>query len=198
VLAETSFPDAPAALMVSVCGAVTAPAVYRFKEHQRVQDAIDAAGGLTADADIDDINIAARLMDNSTLYIPFRMYTQQDERALVARRTATAAEMNPGRYTRSGWKGNAPAVSARPGPAQDTTPVPASPLVAAPSSPGRINLNSASLEELQELPGIGPKTAEKIIAYRQERPFERIEDLMEVHGIGDKKMEAVRDLVTVK
>ena len=53
-----------------------------------------AAGGPLAEADLDDINIAARLIDNTTLYIPFKVFSQQDGRALVARRTPTAAEMN--------------------------------------------------------------------------------------------------------
>ena len=183
-------------VVVSVCGAVKRAGTYRFDEDKRVNDAIRAAGGLLPEADLDDINIAARLIDNTTLYLPFKVFSQRDSRALVARRTPTAAEMNPGRYTRSGWTG----VTAEPDtpvyapvPIAETTPV-AKP----PSTPGGlIDLNHASLQELQELPGIGPKTAEKIIAYRESTPFQRIDDLMEVHGIGDKKMEAVRNLVTV-
>jgi len=104
--------------------------------------------------------------------------------------------MNPGRYTRSGWTG----VVAEPV-VQTYAPVPAEeiPSAAEPASApgGLIDLNRASLQELQELPGIGPKTAEKIVAYRETTPFQRIDDLMEVHGIGEKKMEAVRNLVTV-
>jgi len=199
---EPQKPDTAFPVMVSVCGAVKSPAVYRFEEGRRVQAAIDAAGGLTADADLGDINIAARLLDNSTLYIPFRVYARQDGKTLVARRTATAAEMNPGRYTRSGWRETAPAGHSAPVPAQafaGNAPAPArAQATPSPATPGLVNLNRASLEELQRLPGIGPKTAEKIIVYREEQPFQRIEDLMEVHGIGDKKMEAVRSLVTLE
>lgn len=190
-------------IVVSVCGAVKRGGIYRFERDSRVQDAIRSAGGLLDDADIEDINIAARLLDDTTLYIPFQIYTQQDGRSLVAKRTATAVEMNPGRYTRSGWAGLA----------RSDTPLPAATFSAAaqetpaegmsnsPATLGSnrpINLNTASSSELQELPGIGPKTAKKIIAYRQQRHFKHIDELMEVHGIGEKKLEAVRNLVTVE
>lgn len=195
-LPEPSPPETSYPVMVSVCGAVKRAATYRFGRDQRVNDAIRAAGGLAPDADLDNINVAARLMDNTTLYIPFKVFSQQEGRALVARRTPTAVEMNPARYTRSGWveAGGETVVQAPP----TESPAETAPREKVAASDGRINLNSASLQELQELPGIGPKTAEKIIAYRESNPFARIDDLMEVHGIGEKKMEAVRNLVTVE
>lgn len=58
-----------------------------------------------------------------------------------------------------------------------------------------LNINNASKEQLEELPGIGPKTAEKIIEYRRNNKFVTIEDLMEVSGIGEKKFEAIKDLI---
>lgn len=194
-------PERP--IVVSVCGAVKRGGIYRFERDSRVQDAIQSAGGLFDDADIEDINIAARLLDNTTLYIPFQVYTQQDGRSLVARRTATAVEMNPGRYTRSGWTGlsrsDMPLPAATFSSATKDPPVEGmseSPATLGSKRP--INLNTASSLELQELPGIGPKTAEKIISYRQQRHFKHVDELMEVHGIGEKKLEAVRDMVTVE
>lgn len=69
------------------------------------------------------------------------------------------------------------------------TPVPTS---------GLINLNTASQAELETLPGIGPVTAQKIIQYRQEHgPFQKIEDILDVPGIGEKTFEAIKDLITV-
>ena len=62
----------------------------------------------------------------------------------------------------------------------------------------RIDLNEADLYDLQRLPGIGEKRARDILAYRQENgPFESVEDLTLVNGIGDGIMEELRDFVTV-
>jgi len=62
----------------------------------------------------------------------------------------------------------------------------------------KINLNQASLEELEKLPGIGEVLAQRIIDYRnQNGPFENIEDIKKVSGIGEKKFEAIKDLIRV-
>ena len=61
-----------------------------------------------------------------------------------------------------------------------------------------ININTASQFELESLPGIGPTTAEKIIAYREANgPFRRIEDIVDVSGIGSGTFERIKDLITV-
>jgi comEA protein len=69
---------------------------------------------------------------------------------------------------------------------------------AAPVEAGvRVNLNSASAEELVRLPGIGPALAGAIIAHRSEEPFRKTEDLRKVKGIGDKLYERLKDHITV-
>lgn len=62
---------------------------------------------------------------------------------------------------------------------------------------GLVNINTASARELANLPGIGEKTAEAIIEYREKTPFQSIEDIMNVSGIGDKKFEDIRDQICV-
>lgn len=63
---------------------------------------------------------------------------------------------------------------------------------------GKVNINTASAEELQTLSGIGEVKAERIVAYRENNgPFERVEDLLNVTGIGQATLEAIRDSVTV-
>ena len=68
---------------------------------------------------------------------------------------------------------------------------------AAPASGARVNINSASADELSRLPGIGPAKAKAIIEYRTEEPFRTTDDLRKVKGIGDKLYEQLRDQITV-
>lgn len=63
----------------------------------------------------------------------------------------------------------------------------------------KININTADISQLQKLPGIGPSTAERIVEYRKENgPFKRIEELMNVRGIGQKKFDRIKDQITVQ
>ena len=63
----------------------------------------------------------------------------------------------------------------------------------------RIDLNKATLSQLNSLPGIGPVIAERILELRQKSgPFKRIEDLMNIRGIGEKKFLKLKDLITIK
>jgi len=66
------------------------------------------------------------------------------------------------------------------------------------SAPSTVNLNTASARELEVLPGIGPTTAQAIIRYREENgPFESVEELLKVQGIGDAKLNAIRELISL-
>lgn len=203
---ETQLPSTPETVphipgvmkdvVVAVGGAVRRPGVYYFVSTARVRDGIREAGGALVDADLDDINLAARLMDNTTLYIPFHMHREMAGNVIVARRSIGAAEANPARYTRSGWVHGEPGTSAPP-PGRARAPVASDAMNAEQGVGGLIHLNTGSVHDLQRLPGIGPKTAENIEAYRLGQPFRTVDELTEVHGIGPKRLEAVRHLVTV-
>jgi len=63
----------------------------------------------------------------------------------------------------------------------------------------KININTASAKELEELPGIGPVLAEKIVSYREANgPFKSIDELKKVSGIGEKRFQAIKDLIVVE
>lgn len=63
---------------------------------------------------------------------------------------------------------------------------------------GKININTATKGELENLPGIGPVLADRIIEYRQNHKFSSIDDIKKVSGIGDKKFESIKDFIVVK
>jgi competence protein ComEA len=67
------------------------------------------------------------------------------------------------------------------------------------TAPAQVDLNTATADQLEALPGIGPATAAAILTHRQRSgPFRRVEDLLEVRGIGLAKLEALRDLVVIR
>jgi competence protein ComEA len=157
--AATTTTTAPPVL-VHVAGAVARPGLVRIAKGARVADAIAAAGGGVADADLDRLNLAARVADG--------------QRILVARVGAPAAPAEV--------DGTAPAADGSGGA----------------STNGPIDLNTATLADLDTLPGIGPTLAAAIIRERDRRGgFTSIDQLRDVRGIGEKRFADLHDLVTV-
>ena len=166
---QISPPPTPAPIMVSITGGVARPGLYTLPIDSRVQDAVEAAGGLITEANGVPINLAARLKDGDLLIIPTRAPTHSP---------AAGAEAGD---TRS-----------------QTLPQAILPSSIAPVQTGLVNVNTASLEELDTLPGIGPVTAQKIIDYRTTNgPFQSIEAIMDVSGIGPATYARIKDLISV-
>lgn len=146
----------PAPMRVHVSGAVRQPAVYELAPGSIVQDAVDAAGGPAADADLDCINLALELRDQQQVYVPRR------------------GEMGP------------------PPPVSGGEPDSGGPAGAL------ININTATTAELETLPRIGPTMAQRIVEYREANgPFATIEDIQDVPGIGPATFEGLKDLIAV-
>lgn len=184
-------PSEPPKVVVSIMGEVLSPGVFTLPGTARVDDLIEAAGGATQDADFSDINRAALLVDGSTLTIPKQSPAPPADGRVRIRRPEPAPPRNPPQYTITGWQ-----PSSEPASPASIASGGHSPSSSAETS-GLVELNRASAEQLQTLPGIGPKLAEAIIAYRKQRPFATVDDLQNVRGIGPKRLESLRSLVTV-
>ena len=138
-------------LVIDVAGAVRRPGLYRLREGSRIDDAIAAAGGPTAKAQLDAVNLAAPIADGEQVVVPGR--------------------------------GVAGAPAASP-PAAGSSP----------SAP--LDLNTATAEQLDSLPGIGPVTAQKILDYRQAHgSFHSVAELEGVPGIGPGRLSQLKGLV---
>jgi competence protein ComEA len=180
---------------VAIAGAVQRSGVYTLPASSRVQDLVDTAGGVTDEADLSDINLAALLIDGTTLTIASRRDMQREGVTLISRRGHESSALNPPEYTISGWRPPAPAQPKTPDAPVSPSATPVTNVTSAPT--GLIDLNRASAAELETLPGIGPVMAKAIVDYRTKTPFRKVEDLTEVSGIGPKRLEAIRALVTV-
>jgi competence protein ComEA len=187
-------PEQPSEVVVHVVGAVNKPGLVRLSNSDRVQDAIDKAGGATKDAQLELINLAANLVDGTQLDVPRREIVVAEATAKpakpVVRRKQPVRELpyrismnEPSPYVVKPIRVETPVGSAS---------KPREPKQA--PSTAMVSLNSASKAELDSLPGIGPATAAKIIQYREEHGgFSSIEELLDVKGIGPKKLAAMRD-----
>ena len=166
-------------VVVHVIGAVNKPGVKKLPPGMRVQDAIDAAGGAKSDADLEQLNLAAKLVDGTQLVVPPKV--KPGESPLTALKN-NKEDPYAGASPETQPYASKPKSSSSGGRAASGTPAPAS-----------ISLNSASLAELDRLPGIGPSTARKIVDYRQDHGgFTSIDELLAVKGIGPKKLQAMR------
>ena len=165
-------------LYVYVCGAVECPGVYAFEEGARVFDAIEAAGGLSADADGACVNQALKLSDQDQLYIRTLEEKEQNTQKGEFSSTGTSPE---GSASGNGY-GLLPAESSA---------------GTENAADARININTASQKDLTSLPGIGDTKAAAILADRTENGFyEAPEDLKRVSGIGDATFEKLKDRIT--
>jgi competence protein ComEA len=159
-------------IIVHVAGAVARPGVVRLPQGSRLHEAITAAGGGTAAADPDRLNLASMLEDGQKVLVPERGGPGPAEPAPGETDGATGS----GAGADSGGSG-----AGGSGPAG-----------------GKIDLNTAGAEELGTLPRVGPVLAQRIVEWRKQHGrFKTVEELDAVDGVGPKLLEALRPLVRV-
>jgi len=175
-------------IYVHVAGAVKHPGLYTLPSGTRVAGAVKAAGGATNDADVDAVNLAEKVVDGEKIYVP---------------RKGESVEPSNGGGNSIGDESSMPPTTA-PEPTKGTSRPhnagghEASNKLTDPSQ-GKININTASATELERLPGVGRATAARIIDYRKQNGgFKKPTDLMDISGIGDKKMAKLAPFVTVR
>ena len=174
---------------VYVCGAVRKPGVYSLPEGARVIEAVRAAGGFAEEADVSYINQATVLKDADQVRIPTLAETGNGADAASAA-AASAAGTGTAAVPASPDPGITPGTVSSSGngaTAADGT------------GNARVNINTATSEQLQGIPGIGPAKAALIIQYREENgPFASPEDLMNISGIKQGLYSKVADYITVE
>ena len=171
-------PTPKSEITVHVTGAVKSPGVYYLSTDARVHEAIEKAGGGTDQADIHSLNLAAKIRDGEQIDVPeIRQIPNVKQEAPVSNDVQE--------YTIP----TSPDLSMPP---ESSVRKPE------PSAGSRININTATSQELQTLRGIGPALAQRIVEYRQTSGgFSAVDDLTNVKGIGEKTLEKIRNSITV-
>lgn len=160
---------------VQVSGAVLEPGIYDVPANCRVEEAIAAAGGLTEKADSERVNLVRKVRDGMQIRVPVQKAAQTNR---TQRKNAQATAG----YGASTTKKSS---SSRAGTEKNNSAV------------QRVRINSASAGELQQLPGIGPALAQRIVQTRSRGCFSSADDLLRVPGIGKAKLAKLRNYVEV-
>ena len=163
-VSASSINTAPQIITVHVAGSVKNPGVYRLKYGSRINDGIVAAGGATSAANLDVINLATVLNEGEQIYVPKR---GEKPHAITNRPQLGGAGGAAGGLSGVGGATSSAVLQL-------------------------ININLASVVELEQLPGVGPATAKAIVAYREKNgAFLKVEDLLKVRGIGPAKLSEI-------
>lgn len=160
---EISTPAQEKTIVVEIKGEVKKPDVYILKENAIVKELIEAAGGLTENAELSNINRAKKLQNHELIYIANKNNINREMSSV------NSEVKNIGNKVQ-GQEGNNK----------------------------RVNINTAALEDLKTLNGIGDSKAKNIIEYREQNgEFKSIEDIKNVSGIGDKMFEKIKDQIEI-
>ena len=162
-----------ATVSIYICGEVMNPGIYEAPQGVMLNDIIEEAGGLTEEASVNNINLVYRITTDISIYIPS---VNEIEGGIEGNDIIR----QDGAYV---WGSSSTSSS--------------SSQTGGKSGSNQVNINTASEDELKTLPGIGAVTAEAIIEYRASTPFQAIEDIKNVSGIGESKFSRIKDYICV-
>lgn len=158
VLEENIMEEQKMQIVVHITGQVVNNGIVKLEEGARVIDAIEAAGGATAEANLSKVNLAYLLEDGMKIYVP-SIHDEEDLESITSSSEVSESSKEV----------------------------------------LKVNINTATSEELQKLPGIGGAIADRIIAYRKENgKFKDITDLKNVSGIGESKFNNIKTYIFIK
>lgn len=160
---------------VDIKGEVNAPGIYTLSSNARVIDVIEASGGLTENADTSVINLSKKITDEMVIIIYSRDQVNNFEETKKMEKYLQEKCEEPDENSLR----NGACISNN----EQIT--------------GKINVNTATKEELMSLNGIGESKAENIIVYREQNPFQTIEDLLNVPGIGENIFAQIKENIIV-
>lgn len=165
-------------IKIHISGEINKEGIVELKPNSRLADAIDKAGGVKENADTDKINLAYILEDGMKIRIPNKneKNVKENNEQISNNKDITDSYISKSSGVVTNENNNEEG-----------------------NKTSKVNINTATQTELETLPGIGPSTASKIIAYRKEKgKFKNIEELKDVSGIGNSKYDKVKDLISVK
>ena len=150
-------------ITIYVSGEVKNPGIVTLNSDQRLASAVEKLGGVTENADMNNINLAMKLEDEMHYIIPKKGEKMNSSNNTISQNTYTSKENQESKDS------------------------------------DKIDINTADIEELDKIPGVGEATANKILNYREENgQFKSIEEIKNVNGIGEKKFENMKELICVK
>lgn len=172
-------------LKIDIKGEIKKPGVYELKENDRVSDAIKASGGLTENADTTLINLSKTLKDEMVIIIYNKNEIEKLRQEL--KETKKIIEYIEKDCTCPDTINEA-CIKEAPKQTQNKSE----------AKEGKISLNTATLEELETLPGVGESKAKQIIKYREENNgFKTIEEIKEISGIGESTFEKFKEYISI-
>jgi competence protein ComEA len=169
-------------IWVDVAGAVRRPGLYSLPDGARIAAALERAGGVVGKADRAAVNLAAKLADGQQVFVPARGAGGGSVAgASAGAAAASGAAESTGATAGSAAGGSAAGIAGAAGPG---------------GSGARISLTNATQAQLEQLDGIGPALAQRIIEYREQHGgFKSIDQLQEVSGIGEKRFDALKGAI---